>query len=64
MAKVIVETEWDFGTDFASELLSDINTVSDRKAPFKIETEDYSVYWAGTVLRVDIKGKTLRGTDA
>ena len=46
--------EWDMGTELAAELLSDINLVSARKPPFRIDTEDYKVYWAGTILRVDI----------
>ena len=48
-------TEWQFGFQFAAELLEDINLAAHRKAPFKIEQEDYTIYWAGTVLRIDIK---------
>lgn len=54
-----IDIDWDFGTELMSELLSDINTVAKRKAPFKIETEYYTIYWAGTVLRVDIPNRTL-----
>jgi hypothetical protein len=51
--------EWDLGTDMAAELLSDINSVSKRNAPFRLDTEDYKVYWAGNVLRVDIAAKAV-----
>ena len=46
--------EWDMGTELAAQLLNDINLCSLRPAPFRIDTEDYKVYWAGTILRVDI----------
>ena len=46
--------EWDMGTQLAAELLNDINLVSSRKAPFRVDSEDYKVYWAGTILRIDI----------
>ena len=46
--------EWDMGTIFAAQLLNDINLASRRNAPFRIDTEDYKVYWAGTILRIDI----------
>ena len=46
--------EWDMGTELAAQLLNDINLCSSRQAPFRIDTEDYKVYWAGTILRVDI----------
>jgi hypothetical protein len=42
------------GTEFASQLLNDINLAASRQAPFRIDTEDYKIYWAGTILRVDI----------
>jgi len=53
-------SDWDFGTEFAAELLADINLVSSRNAPFRIDSEDYKVYWAGTVLRVDISAEGVR----
>lgn len=49
------KVRWDWGADYAMDMLSDIHTVSHRAAPFKIETEDYSIYWAGKVLRIDVK---------
>jgi len=52
--------EWDFGTLFAAQLLNDINLCSSRQAPFRIDTEDYKVYWAGTILRVDINEKAVK----
>ena len=48
------EFQWDMGSEFACELLNDINLVSRREAPFRIDTRDYKIYWAGEVLRVDI----------
>lgn len=50
---------WPFGTELAEEILNAITYVASQKPPFKIETDGYQVYWAGTVLRVDIKQKEL-----
>lgn len=49
-----IDFVWDMGTQFASDLLNDINLVSKRQAPFRIDTRDYKIYWAGTILRIDI----------
>lgn len=49
-----IRIDWDMGSDMAAQLLSDINLVSKRQAPFRVDAEDYKIYWAGTVLRVDI----------
>jgi hypothetical protein len=53
------KVNWDFGTDLMKELLDGISYVSSQKPPFKIETDGYSIYWAGSVLRIDIKDKEL-----
>src|SRR5262245_66281441 len=53
------KVEWRYGTQFAAELLNDINLVAHRSAPFRIDTQDYKVYWAGSVLRVDIEKITV-----
>jgi hypothetical protein len=55
MFELNLKSNWPFGTDFATELLDAITYVSNQSAPFKIETQGFSVYWAGTILRVDIK---------
>lgn len=49
-----VPFDWDMGTEFASQLLSDINMASKRKPPFRIDAVDYKIYWAGEILRIDI----------
>ena len=43
----------------AEELLNAITYVASQKPPFKIETDGYMIYWAGTILRIDIKQKEL-----
>lgn len=56
---------WDYGDDFATELLEAIQFVALKEAPFKIETQGWQVYWAGGVLRIDIKKAELAtGEDA
>ena len=54
-----IKVNWDFGTDLMKELLDGIAYVASQKPPFKIETEGYKIYWAGTVLRIDIADKEL-----
>lgn len=51
--------DWDFGTELMKEILDAIGYVSRQKPPFKVETEGYKVYWAGTILRVDINRTEL-----
>jgi len=51
--------KWDFDLGISSRLLSDINEVAHRPAPFRIDTAQYKVYWAGTIIRVDIKASEL-----
>lgn len=46
---------WDYGWQFAKDILEDIQRASQKAAPYKIETQGYQVYWAGSVLRIDIK---------
>lgn len=57
------KVEWRYGSRFAAELLNDINLVAHRASPFRIDTQDYKVYWAGSVLRVDIDRKAVEHVD-
>lgn len=50
---------WQYGGHFAEELLNGIAFVADKRPPFKIESEGFKIYWAGTILRVDIDKKEL-----
>ena len=53
------EVNWPWGTDLMQELLNGIAFVASQKPPFKIETDGYKIYWAGTVLRIDISDNEL-----
>ena len=59
MHELNLKSTWPFGTELAEEILNAITYVASQKPPFKIETDGYTIYWAGTVLRVDIKDKEL-----
>lgn len=65
MSTIAVPSEWDWGTDLAEELLGSIALIGKRAGAStgsrlkKIESEDFTIYWAGTVLRIDIPEKSL-----
>jgi hypothetical protein len=62
---VQVNANWDMGTEMATELLETINLmaksakVGGTKSMQRIDNQDFKVYWAGTVLRVDIPEASL-----
>lgn len=55
---------WDLGTELAEELLKSIALLAISRrgsgSMQKIESEDFKVYWAGTILRIDIPESTLK----
>ena len=60
-----IEANWDMGTEMATELLETINLMAKSAKPGstksmqRIDNQDFKVYWAGTVLRIDIPEASL-----
>lgn len=54
---------WEWGTELAEELLGSIallgKSAGGTRSMTKIENKGFTVYWAGTVLRIDIKESDL-----
>ncbi len=54
----IIGLGWNFGTALAESILSAIVTLTNdpiNKPIKRVDGEGWSAYWAGTVLRIDIK---------
>jgi hypothetical protein len=56
---------WPWGIEFAQELLTAVHTLGigttdvGNTGPKKVEYDDLTAYWAGSVLRIDIPRRAL-----
>lgn len=55
--------QWPFGTELAEELLTSISLLAKSRAGSRsmerIDNRDFKIYWAGSVLRIDIPEATV-----
>ena len=51
------EVEWDFGWESATELLKSIQLLGTQPGIKRLDGENFKVYWAGNILRIDIDGE-------
>lgn len=50
------EIQWDFGWEFAAEILKAVQLLgtTDPRSIKRLDGEAFKAYWAGTTLRIDI----------
>lgn len=66
MSTRIIEIDWDYSDQLVQQMLRAINhlgesagTLSAQRPIKRIDGQGFTAYWAGTILRIDIKESEL-----